>query len=91
MNLLVIYGDSDYEEALLKWVAEVDEENENDSDIDSDAEFIYADHECVWNKVEIQMVKDFLLKKMRHRTALLQETISMEKKPFQMVCVDCAK
>ncbi|CAH1973604.1 unnamed protein product [Acanthoscelides obtectus] len=34
----VRYGDPDFEETLLKWADEVDED---DSDIDSDAEFIY--------------------------------------------------
>ncbi|CAH2010341.1 unnamed protein product [Acanthoscelides obtectus] len=47
---IVRYGDSDYEETLLKWAAEVDEENENGSGIDSDAEFIYSDNESVRNK-----------------------------------------
>ncbi|CAH1958724.1 unnamed protein product [Acanthoscelides obtectus] len=47
----VRYSDSDYEETLLKWAAEVDEENENDSDIDSDTEFICSDHESVRNKI----------------------------------------
>ncbi|CAH1972464.1 unnamed protein product [Acanthoscelides obtectus] len=47
---IVRYGDSDYEEALLKWAAEVDEEKENGSGIDSDAEFIYSDNESVRNK-----------------------------------------
>ncbi|CAH1960198.1 unnamed protein product [Acanthoscelides obtectus] len=31
------------------------------------------------NKIWTQIVRDFLLKTMRHRSALLQETISMEK------------
>ncbi|CAH1974793.1 unnamed protein product [Acanthoscelides obtectus] len=47
---IVRYGDSDYEETLLKWAAEVDEENENGSGIDSDAELIYSDNESVRNK-----------------------------------------
>ncbi|CAH1994608.1 unnamed protein product [Acanthoscelides obtectus] len=47
---IVRYDDSDYEETLLKWAAEVDEENGNGSGIDSDAELIYSDNESVRNK-----------------------------------------
>ncbi|CAH1965638.1 unnamed protein product [Acanthoscelides obtectus] len=56
---IVRYGDSDYEETLLKCSAEVDEENENGTGIDSDAEFIYSDNESVRNKNGQRLRKTF--------------------------------
>ncbi|CAH1969042.1 unnamed protein product, partial [Acanthoscelides obtectus] len=77
---IVRYGDSDYEETLLKWAAEVDEENENGSVImrasgtrmDRDCERLSTEEDETSNRVSTR-------------------NYFYGKKPFQMVCVNCAK